>query len=63
MSLITVPPSLGITAQMDGESVLLMQFDQNSEASTIQLSRHECGVLRDFFAQLLVGEFDQEKPE
>jgi hypothetical protein len=48
---------------MDGESVLLMQFDQNSEASTIQLSRHECGVLRDFFAQLLVGEFDQEKPE
>ena len=63
MTLMRVPPSLGITAQMDGKSVLLKQFDQNSQASIIQLTRHECAVIYDFLEELLAGDFDQEKPE
>jgi hypothetical protein len=48
---------------MDGKSVLLKQFDQNSQASIIQLTRHECAVIYDFLEELLAGDFDQEKPE
>lgn len=63
MTSVRVPPSLGLTVLLDGEVVLLTQFDQNSEAATIELSRHECSVLFDFLHQLLAGDFDQEKAE
>jgi hypothetical protein len=63
VSSVLVPPSLGLTVQLDGAIVVLTQFDQNSEIATIELTRHECGVLYDFLHQLLAGDFDQEQGE
>lgn len=63
MTSVRVPPSLGVAVHLDGENVLLHQFDHNGEACSIELSRHECGVLYDFLHQLLAGDFDQEKAE
>lgn len=63
MTSVRIPPSLGLTVQLSDGNVVLTQFDQNSEAAAIELTRHECGVLYDFLHQLLAGDFDQEHGE